>query len=155
MKKLFSSLIFVKINLVIASLVPFYFIYMYANNDNYSISSLIVLIGIAVCLVHLYFGFRFAKYIILLINIIFSFSQIYIFMKYEILYLKIIGYSLSILLITNTIYIFRSVNLKSYLLNKYSNISSTMLKKLKISRIIFLALISVGILLDIYRLIKE
>jgi hypothetical protein len=153
MLKFITPSVFIKIVLAIAAIAPAYIaIYNIFYGDG--ITRVLFFAISFVCLVHLYYGFKWAKYVVALISIISSVIQFYIFDTtlnglYAILLIA------SFVLIVNSVVLIKSKLIAEFLNQKLLNLSNSSSFKLKISRWLLIAIFIVGVLLDVMRVIKE
>ena len=107
-----------------------------------------------VCLTHLYYGYKWAKYIVALISIISSVIQFYIFDTafnglYAILLIA------SFIFIVNSVVLIKSKVIAEFLNQNLLSLTNSTAFKLKISRWILIVIFMIGVLLDVMRLIIE
>ncbi len=153
MLKFFTPSVFIKIVLTISSIVP---IYIAVHNFFYGDGIMRVLFFAIsfVCLAHLYYGFKWAKYIVGLVSIISSVIQFYIIdTTFNGLY--VILFIASFIVIVNSIVLIKSKVIAEFLNQKLLSLSNSSALRLKISRLLLIAIFIVGVLLDIMRVIKE
>ena len=153
MFKFITPSVFIKIVLAIASITP---TYIGINNIFYGegITRILFFAVSFVCLAHLYYGFKWAKYIVSLISIIPSVIQFFIFdISFNSSYA--IPLIFSFIVVVNAIVLIKSQVIAEYLNQKLLNLSDALAFKLKISRWILTVIFITGILLDVMRVIKE
>ena len=153
MLKFITQSVFIKIVLAIASITP---IYIAAYNIFYGdgLTRVLFFAISFVFLAHLYYGFKWAKYVIALISIIPSVLQFYIFdIKLNGLYAIVL--IASFIFVLNAIVLIKSKVIAEFLNQKLLNLSDAVAFKLKISRWILTVIFIIGILLDVMRVIKE
>jgi hypothetical protein len=150
--KFISPSVFIRIVLAISSITPVYIaIYNIFYGDG--IARVLFFAISFVCLAHLYYGFKWAKYIVALISIIILVLQFYIFDTtfnglHPILLIA------SFIFIVNSVVLIKSKVIAEFLNQKLSNLSDSAALKLKISRWILITIFVIGILMDVMRIIK-
>jgi len=141
----------VKAILIIASLIPLYMAgYMVLGRDVYL--SIFFPVLVAVMLLHLNYGYKWAKYTVALLCLIFAVAQFFIF-KVVFTDLRALFFLLlCALLITNTLLLLRANAVSVFLSQQAVGRSKKILLYLKISRWILFVLIIFGVAKDLLRL---
>ncbi len=153
MLKFITQPIFIKIVLVIASITP---AYIGINNifNGEGITRILFFVVSFVCLSHLYYGFKWAKYIVSLISIVPSVIQFFVFdISFNSSYA--IPLIFSFIVVVNAIVLIKSKVIAEFLNHKFLNLSNAVAFRLKISRWILTVFFITGILLDVTRVINE
>lgn len=144
----------VKAILTIASLIPLYMAgYMgLSEARNVYLSILFPILAIVV-LLHFYYGYKWAKYSVALLTVIFAVTQFFLF-KIAVTDLKVLFFLFFCsLLMINTLLLLRANAVTLFLSQQAANRSKQILLYLKISRWILLVVIGVGIIKDLMRLV--
>ena len=153
MLKFISPSVFIKIVLAISSVIPIY-IAIYNIFYGEGITKVLFFAISFVSLAHLYIGFKWAKYVVALISISSAILQFFIF-KTSLNNFFAIPLILSFIFVVNAIVLIKSKLVAEFLEHKLLNLSNSSAFKLKISRWILIAIILIGVLLDVMRIIKE
>ena len=141
----------VKAILIIASLIPLYLAgYSPLGRDVYL--SIFFTVLVVVMLLHLYYGYKWAKYTVACLSLIFAVAQFFMF-KVVFTDLRALFFLLlCALLITNTLLLLRANAVSFFLSQQAVGRSKKVLLYLKISRWILFALIAFGVAKDLLRL---
>lgn len=140
----------VKAILLVAALCPAYLAVYTVLNSSAVVGAVFSLIAI-VTLSHLYYGYKWGKYAVALLSLIFSVSQFFMF-KSAVIDIKILLLSLlSVALVINTVLLFRSKAVTQFLSQRYAKRSAKVLLTLKVARWMLIAAVVIGVLKDLLR----
>ena len=151
MKKITITQSGAKAILIIASLIPAYIaVYMTIASD---VSINIFLAAFLIVLVsHLYYGYKWAKYTVALLSIIFAVAQFFIarmvFTDWRVLLLLLA----CVLLIINTLFLLRANAVTVFLSQQADKRTKNVLLLLKISRWVLYVLLALSIAKDLMRM---
>jgi len=143
----------VKAILIIASLIPLYMAgYSLLGRDVYL--SIFFTVLVVVMLLHLYYGYKWAKYTVACLSLIFAVAQFFMF-KVVFTDLRALFFLLlCCLLIINTLLLLRSDAVTFFLMQQAAVRSRQVLLYLKISRWVLFAVIGVGLAKDLIQLVQ-
>jgi hypothetical protein len=153
MLKFITQSVFIKTVLAISSIAPIYIAVINIFNGD-GITRVLFLVISSVCLAHLYYGFKWAKYIVALISLIASVLQFYIF-DITLNGLYAIVLIASFILVFNSIILIKSKVIAEFLNQKLLSLSDAVAFKLKISRWIIIVLILILVSLDVMHIIID
>ena len=140
----------IKAVLVIASLTPIYMAFYAAFGIGVLIGSLFLLATL-VCLSHLYYGYRWAKFTVVLLNLAFALAQFFVF-KFSLTDINSLAFvAVCIVLVINAFILLSATAVADFLLLQATHRSKNILLTLKVLRLLLIAVVAVALALDMTR----
>ena len=141
----------VKAILLVAALCPAYLAVYTVLNSSAIVGAVFSLIAI-VTLCHLYYGYKWGKYTVALLSLVFSVTQFFMF-KSAVIDIKILLLGLlCVVLVINTLLLLRSKAVAEFLSEQHAKRSAKVLLTLKVARWALIAAVVIGLLKDLLQL---
>lgn len=155
MSKTIISSAGIKAILIIASLIPLYMAgYMASTEAGNTYLSILFPVLVLVVLLHFYYGYKWAKYIVAFLSLMFAVAQFFMF-KVVFSDLRVIFFLFFCCFITiNALLLLRANSVALFLSQQVAERSKRVLLYLKISRWISFVIIGIGISKDLMRLLQ-